>query len=116
LANRTVAIMGPEQMPLSEAVRRVARAVGRRPLIVPAPLLFHRALAVVAEATMTIPLASRAQVRILAESLVEPWAPFEPLPADLQPTTPFSDAQIRERLPAAGGFRLADFRRAKSGQ
>jgi len=35
----------------------VTRAVGRRPLIVPAPVAFHRLLAVVAEATMTIPLA-----------------------------------------------------------
>jgi uncharacterized protein YbjT (DUF2867 family) len=115
LARQTVAVMGPERMPLSEMVRRVARVVGRHPLIVPAPVAFHRLLAVVAEATMTIPLASRAQVRILAESLVDPWPPFDDLPPDLMPATPFSDEQIRRGLPSPGGFRFADLRIGKRG-
>ena len=59
---------------------------------------------------MRVPLISIAQVRILAEGVVEA-APFaDPPPADLAPTTPFSDEVIRAGLPDPGGFGLADLR------
>src|SRR4051812_23098579 len=43
LSRQTVAVIGPEQMDLTEAVRRVARVVGRRPLMFPLPMWFHYA-------------------------------------------------------------------------
>ena len=97
-------------MPLGEAVRRVARVTGRRPLFVRLPVAAHLGIARLAEATMRVPLISIAQVRILAEGVVEA-APFaDPPPADLAPSTPFSDEVIRLGLPEPGGFGLADLR------
>ena len=59
---------------------------------------------------MLVPLIASAQVRILAEGVVEP-APFasDP-PGDLAPTTPFDAETIRRGLPEPGGFGLADLR------
>ena len=45
LADRTMAVLGPETMPLGEAVRRVARATGRRPLFVRLPIAVHLVIA-----------------------------------------------------------------------
>src|SRR5262245_39031555 len=45
LSRQTVAVTGPEEMPLTEAVRRVARAVNKRPLMFPMPLWWHYAFA-----------------------------------------------------------------------
>ena len=72
LADRTIAVLGPETMPLGEAVRRVAR-VDRSPAALrpPAGRGPSRRSRVVAEATMRVPLISIAQVRILAEGVVE---------------------------------------------
>jgi uncharacterized protein YbjT (DUF2867 family) len=110
LSRQTVAIMGPEQMPLSEAVKRVGRVLGMHPLYVPLPIAVHRLLGVVFEATMKIPLVSLAQVQILSEGIVDPWPPYENLPADLLPTTPFSDEQIRRGLPEPKRFDAKDLR------
>lgn len=110
LSRQTVAVLGPEEMPLSEAVRRVARVVGKRPLCLPMPVWFHYALARLLEATMTIPLASRAQVRILSEGIVEPLPPCAALPDDLIPSTRFTDEQIRQGLPHPGAFSTKDLR------
>jgi uncharacterized protein YbjT (DUF2867 family) len=110
LSHQTVAAMGPEQMRLSEAVKRVGRVLGKHPLYVPLPVAAHRLLGVIFEATMKIPLVSLAQVRILSEGIVEPWGSCGNLPADLLPTTPFSDEQIRRGLPEARAFRVQDFR------
>src|SRR5208282_788507 len=110
LSRQTVAIMGPEEMPLGEAVRRVGRVLGKRPLYFRAPVAFHRLLATCLERAMKVPLVSLAQVRILSEGIVDPWPPFDPLPADLVPKTPFSDEQIRRGLPEAASFGLRDLR------
>jgi uncharacterized protein YbjT (DUF2867 family) len=110
LSRETVAIMGPEEMPLGEAVRRVAEVLGKRPLYVRMPLAFHYALAAVLERIMKIPLVSPAQVRILSEGIVEPWPPCEALPADLMPTTRFTGEQIRRGLPQAKAFGVEDLR------
>jgi uncharacterized protein YbjT (DUF2867 family) len=110
LSRQTVAVLGPEEMPLSEAVRRVARVVGKRPLCLPMPVWFHYTLARLLEATMTIPLASRAQVRILSEGIVEPLPPCAALPDDLFPSTRFTDEQIRQGLPHPGAFSTKDLR------
>jgi NADH dehydrogenase len=110
LSKQTVAAMGPEEMPLSEAVRRVAGVIGKRPIFVRMPVWFHHALAQLFEATMRIPLVSSAQVRILSEGIVEALPVCGKLPADLLPTTRFSDEQIRRGLPQAGSFGRRDLR------
>ena len=110
LTGKTVAVTGPEELTLGEAVRRVARVVGRRPLMFPLPLWFHYALAWCVERLMVIPLVSIAQVRILSEGIVQPWPPCDPLPPDLAPKTAFSVEQIRQGLPPAKSFGLDDLR------
>jgi uncharacterized protein YbjT (DUF2867 family) len=110
LSHQTVAVMGPEQMPLSEAVRRVAKVVGKQPLFMPMPVWFHYALATLLEATMKIPLASRAQVRILSEGMVEALPQCAALPSELLPATTFTDEQIRQGLPQSGAFGKKDLR------
>jgi NADH dehydrogenase len=110
LSRRTVAITGPEELFLSEAVRRVARVLGRRVLVVAMPVWFHYGLAVLLERIMTIPLASRAQVRILSEGVVAPARDCDPLPADLSPRMPFTAERIEEGLPVLEPFGLKDLR------
>jgi uncharacterized protein YbjT (DUF2867 family) len=110
LPRSTVRVLGPEQLDLSDAVRRVAGAVGQTPIFFPAPVTLHYALAVLCEAVMKIPLVSLAQVRILSEGIVEPAGPCEDLPSDLALATPFGSEEIRRRLPAPGPFGLADLR------
>jgi len=110
LARQTVAVLGPEELPLGEACRRVAAAVGRDPLWLRMPVAFHYGLAWVCERTMRIPLLARAQVRILSEGIVEPLPFADPLPADLAPRRPFDSASIRHGLPEAGPFTRRDLR------
>jgi uncharacterized protein YbjT (DUF2867 family) len=110
LADRTIAVLGPDEMTLGAAVRRVAKATGRRPLFVRLPVPAHRLLARMLEATMTTPLIARAQVEILAEGVVEPRPFADEPPPDLAPRTPFSIEVIRAGLPPAGGFGRADLR------
>jgi NADH dehydrogenase len=107
---QTVAVRGAETLLLTDAVRRVARVVGRRVVVVPAPLLFHRVLAQVAEWTMTVPLLSTAQARMLAEGVTDAAPPAGELPAELRPRLPFDDDAIRAALPAPGGFGWSDLR------
>jgi NADH dehydrogenase len=108
LSRRTVAVLGPEQLTLREAVRRVAGIAGKRPLMFPLPVWFHYLLGWFVERIMTVPLVSVAQVRMLAEGLAEPWPPFELPPPELAPKLPFSEEQIRNGLPPAGRFGLHD--------
>ena len=98
MKRQTVAVVGPEEIYLSEAVRRVAEVVGKQPLMFQAPVFCHRLMARVFELTMQIPLASLAQVRILSEGIVEPGSPVVPLPYDLVPTRRFTAEQIRNGL------------------
>ena len=97
-------------MYLSEAVRRVARVTGKQVRIIGAPVWAHHLLARLWELTMKVPLAARAQVRILSEGVVNPALPCDALPADLFPTRRFTDAQIRKGLPEPGPFTLRDLR------
>jgi uncharacterized protein YbjT (DUF2867 family) len=110
LTRRTFAVLGPDELLLSEAVRRVADVAGRRPLFVPLPVLAQRGIAWLAEAVMTVPLISRAQVRILAEGIVEPLPAADGLPVDLLPATRFDEASIWAGLPPPGGFGRRDLR------
>jgi NADH dehydrogenase len=115
LAHATIAVTGPEEMTLSEVVRRVAQVVGERPLMFRMPLWFHYMLALVLERTMTIPLVSEAQVRILSEGIVEALPPCPLPPADLQPSRRFTAAQIRAGLPPPKPFGLEDCRWFRGG-
>jgi NADH dehydrogenase len=110
LSCKTISVMGPEEMLLGEAVRRVAATIGRKPWTIRLPVAFHKVLAWIAELTMKIPLVSQAQVRILSEGIVEPAIPCDSLPADLPPTTKFTPDQIRLGLPKAGKFGVRDLR------
>ncbi|MFF1572606.1 NAD(P)H-binding protein [Leifsonia sp. NPDC058292] len=105
----TVAVMGAEEITLGEAVRRIARVAGRRPVFFPAPVWTIRALAHLTEWTMVVPLVAKAQARMLAEGVSEP-APFAPeVPEDIRPWRLFDDDRIRAALPA-GRFGLDDLR------
>ncbi len=110
LRRETIALLGPEEICLSEAVRRVAEVVGKRPLMFPMPVQFHYLLARFFELTMKVPLTSLAQVRILAEGVVTAGSPVAPVPYDLVPTRRFTAEQIRIGLPEPGPFGLHDLR------
>ena len=110
IKRQTIALVGPEEIYLSEAVRRVAEVVGKRPLMVPLPVVCHELLARVFERFMKIPLASLAQIRILAEGIVEPGSAVAPVPYDLVPTRRFTAEQIRNGLPQARTFCVGDLR------
>jgi len=113
LSRRTVAVTGAEALRMSEAVRRIARVLGTRVYIVPSPVWINRLFAQLFEWTMTVPLVAKAQVRILAEGVVDAAPPCDPLPADLMPTRRFTDGQIRKGLPEPGAFGLKDLRRCR---
>ena len=108
LSGQTVALLGPDELPLGEAVRRVGAATGRRARTFRAPVAFHKAHALVLERLMRIPPASRAQVQMLSEGIVEPWGDVAQLPPELAPVTPFTDESICAGLPPRGGFRRSD--------
>jgi NADH dehydrogenase len=110
LADRTIAVLGPDEMQLGSAVRQVARVTGRHPRFVRLPIPVHLGIACLAEWTMLVPLISRAQVQILAEGVVVPLPFADTPPADLAPATPFSDEVIRLGLPPPGGFGRTDLR------
>lgn len=110
LCRMTVAVMGPEEITLSEAVRRVARVLSKRPVYVRLPVFMHYVLAWILDRVMTVPLVSVAQVRILSEGIIEPAPPCEQLPGDLQPMRSFIEHQIRQGLPEITRFGLKDCR------
>ena len=110
LRNKTFAAFGPDELTLEAVVRQVAKVVGKRPIFVKAPVWCHRMLAVFCEWLMKTPLVARAQVRILAEGLREPWGECAELPEALVPSTPFTDVQIRNGLPEPGAFGWKDLR------
>jgi len=113
LAKQTVAVVGPDELTLRAAVRRVAKVCRRSPLMFPLPIWFHRILGFIVERLMVVPLVSTAQVRMLAEGLAESLPVCEDLPGWLAPKTPFSEAQIRAGLPEPGPFHLRDLRRCR---
>jgi nucleoside-diphosphate-sugar epimerase len=104
LSRRTVAVRGPEELTLRQAVRRVARVVGRKPLMFPMPLWCHYILGWCVERLMVVPMVSTAQVRMLSEGLAEPAPPCDILPPELAPRLRFDEERIRAGLPAPGPF------------
>ncbi len=108
LSRRTIAVLGPEQLTLRQAVRRVARVVGRKPLMFPLPLWFHYAFAYFIERIMVAPMVSGAQVRMLSEGLAEARPECELPPRELAPRIPFTEEQIRQGLPQLKSYGIAD--------
>jgi len=99
LSNRTVAVVGPEEFPFSSAARRIAKAMGKPFLLVlPFPVFAQRLLAWVS-ARMPRPFISASQVQMLADGISVPLPDSEMLPADLAPTTRFTEEQILKGLP-----------------
>jgi NADH dehydrogenase len=113
LAHKTVGLVGPTELTFDDAARLVARVIGKRRLFVRAPLAFHRLLAAASERTMTVPLISAAQVRMLSEEVVAPLRAPDHLPDDLTATTPFDERSVRAGLPAPERFGVADLRCAR---
>ena len=110
LSRETVAVTGPEELRLSDAVRRVGRVLGRRTLVIPAPVFAQQMLAFVFEAVMRVPLVARAQVQMLAEGMTEPLPFAGWLPVDLLPGRRFTPEQIVGGLPRPERFGLRDLR------
>lgn len=110
LSRKTVAVVGPEELTLRAAVRRVASVVGRRPLMFPLPVGFHRLLGWCLERIMAVPMVSTAQVRMLREGLAEPAPACEPMPPEWAPRIRFTPEQIHKGLPAPGPFTWRDLR------
>lgn len=110
LSRQTVAVLGPEELTLREAVKRVAGVVGKRPVTFRMPVWFHYILGWMVERVMKTPLVSTAQVRMLSEGLSEASPRCTSLPEELAPRIPFCEKQIRNGLPAPGPFRARDLR------
>jgi uncharacterized protein YbjT (DUF2867 family) len=110
LRRQTIALLGAEEIYLREAVRRVAEVVGKEPVMFPLPVWCHQLAARVFELTMSVPLVSLAQVRILSEGITDAASPVVPVPYDLVPTRRFTTEQIRNGLPEAGPFCVSDLR------
>ena len=98
LGGKTCAVLGPEEMTLSDAVWRVAKAQRKLVLVVPMPAVFHFALAGILERLSSTPLVSVAQVRMLSEGMAKPWKDSELLPEDLEPKTYLTADEIRAAL------------------
>lgn len=99
-ARQTVAVLGPEEFPFSQAARRIARAMGKPFLLVlPFPVFFHRILAFVSERFMPKPLITKSQVQMLADGISKATPESVPLPDELKPKTRFTEEQIRKGLP-----------------
>jgi nucleoside-diphosphate-sugar epimerase len=98
-ARQTVAVLGPEEFPFSQAARRIAKAMGKPSLIVlPFPVFFHRILAFFSERFMPKPLITKSQVQMLADGISKPTLESVPLPDDLKPKILFTEEQIQKGL------------------
>ena len=99
-SRQTVAVLGPEEFPFSQAARRIARAMGKPFLVVlPFPVFFHRILAFISERLMPKPLITKSQVQMLADGISQPTRESIPLPEELKPKTRFTEEQIQKGLP-----------------
>jgi NADH dehydrogenase len=99
-ARQTVAVLGPEEFPFSQAARRIARSMGKSSLIVlPLPIFFHRILAFFSERLMSKPLITKSQVQMLADGISQPTLESVLPPDELKPKTLFTEEQIRKGLP-----------------
>jgi NADH dehydrogenase len=110
LPRQTIGLVGPSEMSFDDAARLVASVIGKKRVFLRAPSVFHELLARTAETLMTVPLISRAQVRILEEEVIEAVGAPDYPPDDLVPMTLFDQTSISAGLPELGPFGLADLR------
>ena len=110
LTRSTVAAVGPEELTLGQSVRRIAHVIGRRPYVFPLPVWAHYLAAWCFERVMADPPLAVAQVRILAEGVVESLPTADHLPADLVPQLPFDDERIRQGVTESRPYSLRDLR------
>ena len=101
---------GPTELEFDDAVRIVARVIGKRLVLVRLPLAMTYGVAWFTEGLMTVPLISAAQVRILAEEVVNPALAPDPLPVELLPVTPFDSESVMAGKPECIPFGLSDLR------
>lgn len=101
LSHQTLAVVGPEEITLSKAVRRVAKVLKKPVLILPVPALAHYTIAAGQEKIMRNPLTAFAQIRMMSETMSEPLADSELLPSDLVPRLEFNEETIRAGLRAS---------------
>jgi len=100
LSNGTWAVLGPEEFPLSTAVRRIAKAMGKSYLfVIPFPVFLQRLLGWFSSRFMASPLITDAQVQMLADGINQPEPDSQLLPPDLTPGTFFTEDIIRAGLP-----------------
>lgn len=99
LRNMALPLRGPDAIPLSAAVRKVAKQLHKPIVVIPIPVAVQFALAKTMEATMKMPLVTVAQISMLSEGFDEAYGPVDPVPADLVPRTHFTDEAIRAGLP-----------------
>ncbi|MFC7214088.1 NAD-dependent epimerase/dehydratase family protein [Saliphagus sp. GCM10025334] len=112
LSETTVAVAGPKELTVAELVKRVGDAIGRNPIVVPAPVRAHLASAWAQERILETPVVTTAGVRMLAEEATEPApeAVCDPLPEALEPTRPCSRRRIEAGLPQLEPFGVGDLR------
>ena len=109
LSHKTVSVLGPQEIRCGDVVRQVASVLHKPIPIFPMPVFFHYFIASIFERTMKIPLVSRAQVKMLAEGIIEASPSCDQLPEELKPKTPFTDEQILKGLPEPGPFHKKGF-------
>lgn len=98
-ARQTVAVMGPEEFPFSQAAKRIAAAMGKSILVLSLPVFFHRMLAWFSERFMPKPLITRAQVQMLADGISKRTPESTSLPQEFAPQTRFTEEKIKKGLP-----------------
>lgn len=89
LENKTIPVVGPEELPITDMVRRIAKSCEVNPIIIPLPVVVHRLMAWFLERVTSDPLVTLSQVQMLAEGLSEPAKAPDSVPTDLNPTTKF---------------------------
>ena len=99
LSRQTVAVMGPEEFPFSQATRRIANALGKSIIVLPFPVFFHRILAFFSERFMPKPLITKSQVQMLADGISQQTSESIQLPDDMKPKIQFTEEQIKKGLP-----------------
>lgn len=108
----TVALLGPSSLTQTELMHRVGRAIGRRVVVVPTPVVLQRISAWAMERTLEPPIVTRAGVRMLAEGMTEP-APAggccRPVP-NLRPQTAPTEAYIERAVESVDRYGTGDFR------
>lgn len=98
MVGETISVLGPEEMSLGEAVKRVAKVKQKPAIVLPLPSLVHLSMAAVMEKVMPEPLVTVAQVQMLQEDMAHPLKNTQLPPEDLQPKTYLTEDVIRAAL------------------